>query len=99
MVTISPDTVGETATMKRKHGIGMRMLSDESLAVTDLYNLRHDNALATGGGRGFFRPLAIPATILIDRDGIVRWLFRSVDFRVRSNPDDVLDAAQSYIRS
>jgi peroxiredoxin len=92
MVTVSPDTVAETAAMRRRLRLGMKMLSDESLDVTDLYNLRHDNALA-GGSRGSRRPLAIPATVLIDADGVVRWVFRSVDFRVRSNPDDALDAA------
>ena len=96
MITISPDTVGETAAMRRRHNIGMRMLSDSGLAVTDLYNLRHERALA-GGGRGLFRHLAIPATILIGADGLVKWVFQSTDYRVRSNPDDVLLAARSLI--
>ena len=98
MITISPDTVGETAAMRRRHGIAMRMLSDDSLAVTDLYNLRHEKAIA-GGGRGLFRHLAIPATILIGADGLVKWLYRSTDYRVRSNPDDVLLVARKLIGS
>ena len=98
MITISPDPVGETAAMRTRHGIGMRMLSDESLAVTDVYNLRHDNAVA-GGGRGLFRTLAIPATILVGADGLVKWVYRSTDYRVRSNPDDVLRAARQLLNA
>lgn len=92
LVSISPDTPSDALGMKSRRKLGMLMLSDESLSVTDLFNLRHENAPA-GGGRGLFRDLAIPSTVLVDADGIVRWVYQSVDYRVRSNPGEELAVA------
>ena len=37
MVAISPDSVAEAAAMRRKRGLSLRLLADESLAVIDRY--------------------------------------------------------------
>lgn len=97
MVTVSPDTVAEVDAMKRKHGFGMRMLSDESLAVTELYNLKHDKAIAGAPGRKIMRPLAIPTAILVDAEGIVRWVDQADDYRIRSDADRVLAAVKAAL--
>ena len=84
MVAISPDTVDESARLARK-GLSMPILADDTLAVTDLYGVRHpDGIAATPGKRGIRRPLAIPTTLLIDAEGVVRWIDRAEDYRVRS---------------
>jgi len=36
--------------------------------------------------------LPIPATFVIGRDGIVKWRFVDVDYRTRSEPDDIIEA-------
>lgn len=92
MVAISPDSVAEAAAMKRKHGLSMTLLSDESLAVTDAWGLRHEKALAPN--KGFLRPLAIPTTIAIDERFAVRWIDQSDDYRVRSDASRVLAAVR-----
>jgi peroxiredoxin len=39
---------------------------------------------------------AAPTTILIDRHGIVRWLFRPDRFLERLSPEEVLEAVDKY---
>jgi len=38
--------------------------------------------------------LPVPATFLIDEDGIIRWRHFDPDYKNRSNPSEVLEAAQ-----
>ena len=90
MVAISPDTQREARSMKRRYALGMRVLSDESLAVTRLYDIEHRKAFAVAAGRSIVRSLAIPTTILVDAKGIVRWIDQSDDYRLRSDADRVL---------
>ena len=98
MVTVSADTVDETARMKSKLGLGMIMLGDESLAVIDLYGVRHQQGIAaTPGKRGMFRPLAIPTAILVDAEGVVRWIDQTDDYRLRSDADRVLTAVRQAL--
>jgi peroxiredoxin len=99
MLAISPDNVKEAAGMQRK-GLSIPLLTDEALSVTDLYGLRHQKGFAgTPGKRGMMRPLAIPTTILIDAEGVVRWVDRSADFRVRSDAARVLGAIRPLLAS
>ena len=97
MVTVSTDTAAEVGATKRKHGFGMRMLSDESLAVTELYNVKQDKTMAGAPGRKIFRPLAIPTTFLVDAQGIVRWIDKTDDYRIRSDADRVLAAVKAAL--
>jgi len=95
MIAISPDSVAEAAGMKRKSGLSMPLLSDESLAVTDRYGVRHEKAFTPN--KGFVRPLAIPTTILIDEHWVVRWIDQSDDYRVRSDAPRVLGAVREAL--
>lgn len=40
---------------------------------------------------------AIPAFFIVDRDGVVRWIFTSLYYRELLRPDTLLDAAKSII--
>jgi peroxiredoxin len=42
---------------------------------------------------------AIPAFFVIDRNGVVRWIFTSLYYRELPRPDTLLDAAKSVIAS
>lgn len=95
MIAISPDSVAEAAAMQRKHGLSMPLLSDESLAVTDAYGLRHEKAFTPN--KGFVRPLAIPTTILVDERFTVRWIDQAEDYRVRSDAPRVLAAVRESL--
>ncbi len=57
-------------------------LSDPEHRVIDRYGLLNP------GGRGWPHP----ATFVIDRQGVVRWKFVEVDFRVRASNEQILEA-------
>ena len=97
MVAISPDPVDAARGMKCKLGLSMTVLSDESLAVTDLYGLRYQKGMAGDPKRKIFRPLAIPTTLLVDSGGIVRWIDQAEDYRVRSDAPRVIAAVRSVL--
>lgn len=97
MVAISADTHDATAAAVQKHGYTMTMLSDESLAVVNQYNLRHDKAIATDMKRKIVRSLVVPTTLLVGADGLVKWIDQAVDYRVRSDADRVLEAVESAL--
>jgi peroxiredoxin len=98
LVAISPDTVEEARATRDRRGLGMTLLSDATLAVTDRYGVRHPRGFAPpSAGRGMARPLAIPTTFLIDREGVVRWVDQAEDYRVRSDAPRVLAAVRRVL--
>jgi len=87
LVAVSSDRVDELRPFKRTHNWAIRLVADPGLAIHRLYNVQQRNFTPR---RGPFRDLAIPTTILIDRDGRVLWLEQAVDFRVRPQAAMVL---------
>jgi peroxiredoxin len=94
LVAVSSDRVDELAPFRRKHDWAIRLLADPALVVHRLYNVQSRKFTPR---RGPFRDLAIPTTILIDRDGRVLWLEQTPDFRVRPQADMVLAKAQALL--
>jgi peroxiredoxin len=66
-----------------------RFLADPDLAVTRRYGLVH----AGGGPQG--RDVPRPATVELDRDGIVRWYSVADNDQVRPDPRDVVRAVRA----
>jgi peroxiredoxin Q/BCP len=98
LVAISPDTVEEARAMRAKTGLGLTLLSDASLAVTDRYGVRHPKGFTPPTtGRPMIRPLAIPTTFLVDAGGVVRWVDQAEDYRVRSDAARVLAAVRAAL--
>jgi peroxiredoxin len=62
---------------------GFPFLTDRDHSVIDRYGLFND-----ADPRG--RQITHPATMLIDKVGVVRWKFVEVDYRVRPTNEDVL---------
>ncbi len=60
------------------------VLADHSRALSEAVGLVHPHAAPDG------RDVDVPTTILIDRHGTVRWLYRSPQVNVRLSPEDVL---------
>ncbi len=86
LVTICTDTPEKLREGKAKHGAKAVMLSDSDLAITKSYNLINPWNVTPMGGK----PMPIPTTILVDKDGIVRWIDQAKDYQIRSAPDRVL---------
>ncbi|HXT58746.1 MAG TPA: hypothetical protein VN699_08920 [Pirellulales bacterium] len=87
--------------------VSMEELDDARLTQTDFPHL----LVLADGGRGLSeaaglidahaapdgRDVDAPTTILVDRDGVVRWLYRSPGVIARLSPDEVLQAIDSNI--
>ena len=80
------DPVETNADLVRAAGLGFPILADPDLRMIDAYGLRHPGAGPDG------HDIAHSASVLIDRDGIVRWAFVTRNFRVRPTPTNVLAA-------
>lgn len=79
------DTPQATAKGRKKHGAQAIMLADPDLAVCERLNLINTKALGPKG----IGNLPIPTTILVDREGIVRWIDQADDYQIRSAPERV----------
>jgi peroxiredoxin len=99
IVTLCTDSPAQIRAGRAKHGARAVMLSDETLAVTDRFNLRNPTNFAPGKGGGLptLRALPIPTTILVDAQGIVRWIDQSTDYQVRSDPERVRAALSAAL--
>jgi peroxiredoxin len=86
IVAISPDANERSQKLAEGLRLGYRFLSDRDLVVTRRYGMIHPR----GGPNGEDVPR--PATIVLDRDGVVRWISASTNFQVRPDPADVLRA-------
>jgi peroxiredoxin len=64
----------------------LTILSDEGHGLSDVVDLLHRGEGPDGSD------IDAPTTIIIDRHGVVRWLYRSPEVIVRLSPDEVLRA-------
>lgn len=67
--------------LKDKPGFNFPLLSDADHRVIDRYGLLNDKSR---------RPIPHPATYVVDRQGVVRWKFIEVDYKIRPSNEDVL---------
>jgi peroxiredoxin len=104
LVAITPETGGRALTVRQRHGNRYEVLSDVDCglglrcgvvfrtpaAYRDLL-LSYGNDLAERhGNSAWFLP--VPATFVLDREGVVRWRFAEVDFTRRAEPADIIAA-------
>lgn len=107
LVGITPETGGLALRTKQNHGASFEVLSDVDCGLglgcgvvfrtPDIYRrllLKYGNDLAERhGNQAWFLPL--PAVFVLDRAGIVRWRFLSVDFTEQAEPADILAALRA----
>jgi peroxiredoxin len=89
VVAVSPDPNERSQQLADGLGLGYRFVSDPDLAVARRYGLVH----AGGGADG--QDVPRPATVVLDKDGIVRWFSVSQNYQVRPYPEDVLRAVRA----
>jgi alkyl hydroperoxide reductase subunit AhpC len=68
------------------------VLADKERGLSDAAKLVHERA-APGG-----KDADAPTTVLVDRHGTVRWLYRPREVIGRLSPDDVLEAIDAHMR-
>src|SRR6516165_4439523 len=69
----------------------LTVLSDEARSLSEAAALIHRHAAPDGGDAD------VPTTILVDRRGVVRWLYRSPSVLTRLSPEDVVRAIDRNI--
>jgi alkyl hydroperoxide reductase subunit AhpC len=67
------------------------VLADQDHKLADAMGLVHVHAGPNG------EDIAAPATILVDRQGTVRWFYRSGQVFTRLPPDELLQAIDTHI--
>ena len=87
VVGISPDTVKKHDAFKKKHGLAIRLVADPERRAIDAYGVWAEKSMYGRKYMGVDR-----STFLIDRDGVVARVWRSV--KVPGHVDDVLEAAR-----
>ncbi|MFI5550453.1 peroxiredoxin-like family protein [Streptomyces sp. NPDC051738] len=104
LVAVSPQIPDESLTLTEKHDLAFDVLSDIGSDTAKQYGLAFDlpDDLATVYDKlgfnlqrvndGHPRTLPLPATYVIDRDGVIRWAFVNTDYTTRAEPADILAA-------
>ncbi|MFB7244293.1 alkyl hydroperoxide reductase [Streptomyces populi] len=107
LVAVSPQIPDESLTLTEKHGLAFEVLSDLGSDTAERYGLAFDlsdDLAAVYDKLGFDlqrvndghpRTLPLPATYVIDRNGVIRWAFVDTDYTARAEPADVIAALES----
>lgn len=107
LVAVSPQVPDGSMTRDEISDMDFVVLSDQDARVASQYgiawevpeflveHMRVDRNLeleTINNGNGSVLP--IPATFVLDRDGVVAWRYVDVDYRTRSEPNDIIEALQ-----
>ncbi|MEP1444832.1 MAG: peroxiredoxin-like family protein [Paraglaciecola sp.] len=105
LMAISPELPDGSMTKSEIHQMDFTVLSDQDAQVASLFgvswnvpevlleHMRVDRQLDLETiNNGNSRILPIPATFIINPEGIVTWRYVDVDYRTRSEPDDIINA-------
>lgn len=108
LVAISPEVPDASMTKNEISNMDFTVLSDQDAKVASQYgvawevpeflldHMRIDRELdlkEINNGNGSVLP--IPATFIIDTNGLVQWNYVNVDYRTRSEPDEIIEALKS----
>ena len=108
LVAITPQRPTNALSLTEKQALAFPVLSDEAQQVIGAYKLRFDlpPGLKDLYGNAFGLDLTeqnadgtwslpVPGTFVIDRDRRIRFAWASADYRVRAEPDDVIEVLRS----
>ncbi|OBQ55831.1 AhpC/TSA family protein [Tamlana sp. s12] len=108
LVAISPQVPDGSLSKDEISNMDFTVLSDQDAKVAQQYgvawevpeflaeHMRVDRKLdleKINNGNGNILP--IPATFIIGQDGVVTWSYVNVDYRTRSEPDEIMEALKS----
>ena len=108
LVAISPEVPDASMTKNEISNMDFTVLSDQDAKVASQYgvawevpeflldHMRIDRELdlkEINNGNGSVLP--IPATFIIGTNGLVQWNYVNVDYRTRSEPDEIIEALKS----
>lgn len=107
LVAMTPETGGRALAMKRERGLGYEVLVDVDLAVAmafgivfrtpplyaELLRKRGIDLAERSGNAAWWLP--VPAAFLVGADGIVARSWVNIDFTVRAEPTEIIEALRS----
>ena len=105
VVAISKDDVEDARRHRNRDDLSFSLLSDPDLKVHRAYGLVHQKGLeyitfyVFGVPLGWptgFQSMAIPTTLLVDEEGIVRWIDQTDDYRLRGDARRIETALASF---
>jgi thioredoxin-dependent peroxiredoxin len=87
ILAISTDAIEEARWTKEKTGTPFPVLSDAKRTTLERYGTRTVSSYQSPDGG----PYNHATLILVDKNGVIRWIYRNVDYRVRASVADDLD--------
>ncbi len=95
VIALSKDTAEIARTHRERDGLHFTLLTDPDLTIIKKFGLLHEGAIEfrtfflaghfpLGWPTGF-KQMAIPTTILLDEEGVVRWIDQADDYRIRGD--------------
>jgi len=85
VLAISVDPLDKVSETRAKLKVPFPMLSDSHDTVMDLYGIRSPVYKNRSGAS-----INTPTLVLIDKEGIIRWLHQAADYRIRAPISEVL---------
>jgi len=101
IIALSKDTPQDAALHRERDGLSLQLLADPNLDVIRDYGLEHHKAVEFSTGRftllgiplalvPSLKTMAVPTTLLIDEQGVIRWIDQTDDYRLRSAESRIL---------
>ncbi|MBK8500354.1 MAG: redoxin domain-containing protein [Flavobacteriales bacterium] len=75
VLAIGPDDIAVNSDMVARIGVGFRLLSDDQQAISGRYGVVYNNPVLEVGV-DYERGIPLPASFLVDADGVVRYVSR-----------------------
>ncbi len=102
-MALSKDGLDDVAMQTKRDKLSFPLLSDPELKAIRQYGLEHHKAVEFSTARfsiagvplALFpsvKTMAIPTSLLIDEEGVVRWIDQADDYRLRSNEERIMQA-------
>ncbi|TVR99254.1 MAG: DUF3179 domain-containing protein, partial [Phycisphaerales bacterium] len=110
LVALTPERPDLAAKTRTETGAGYRVFSDQDHAAAKAFRVHFKvddetrrkyeqfGLKVTDSNVSGTWELPAPAAFVIDRNGVVRWVFADWDYRKRADPDEVINAVRSIRR-
>ncbi len=89
ILAVSVDPEVRSQALADRLRLSYRFLSDRGLEVIRRYGLEH-----AGAGRGG-QDIARPTTIVVDRQGVIRWMSLPDRLTIRPDPEEIVAAVKA----
>jgi peroxiredoxin len=83
---VSVDPPAKSRRLKERLKSRFTFLADQEGKLLDAFGIRHR------GGRNDGLDIAYPTAVLVDADGVVRWIFVSGSYRERARAEEIFAA-------